>query len=80
MEFNPGTIVRHFKGNLYLFIGIVHHTETGEELVAYKALYGKGKSYVRPKDMFFEKVPLDKENPTGQEYRFQKFEPKDVTC
>lgn len=79
MELKENTIVRHFKGNLYLFLGIAKHTETGEELVLYKALYGKGLLYARPKSMFFEKVPENKINPTGQAYRFQPFEPLNVT-
>ncbi len=52
------TIYRHYKGNLYEYIGECQHSETLEEMVIYKALYGEGKMWVRPKRMFFENVPL----------------------
>ena len=38
---------RHFKGKLYYVIDIAEHTETGEKLVVYKALYADYKTYVR---------------------------------
>jgi len=47
---------RHFKGGLYKFIGIAKDSETLEEMVVYQALYGEGQLWVRPKEMFFEKV------------------------
>lgn len=71
-------IVRHFKGNIYLILDVAEHTETGERLVVYKALYGEGKVWVRPIDMFLEKVPEGKENPTGQIWRFEEYHPEDV--
>lgn len=74
-----GDIVRHFKGNFYLIIAIAEHTETGEKYVVYKALYGEGKVYIRPYNMFMEAVPKDKVNPTKQKYRFEYVQPKDVT-
>lgn len=54
-------VYRHYKGNLYEVLGIVHHSETLEELVLYKALYespdfGKDSLWVRPKSMFVEDV------------------------
>ena len=42
-------------------------------MVLYKALYGECGLFVRPYNMFLEEVPKDKENPTGQKYRFQEF-------
>lgn len=71
-------IVRHFKGNIYLILDVAEHTETGERLVVYKALYGEGKVWVRPIDMFLDKVPEGKENPTGQIWRFEEYQPEDV--
>lgn len=55
---------KHFKGGLYEVIGVGRHSESLEELVVYKALYdvpkfGKGSLWVRPKEMFLEKVDLD---------------------
>lgn len=71
-------IVRHFKGNIYLILDVAEHTETGERVVVYKALYGEGKVWVRPIDMFLDKVPEGKENPTGQIWRFEEYQPEDV--
>ena len=42
-------LYRHYKGNLYEYIGECLHSETLEEMVIYKALYGEGKTWVRPK-------------------------------
>ena len=39
---------RHFKGNEYEVIAIAKHSETLEEMVVYKALYGDGGFWVRP--------------------------------
>lgn len=53
---------RHYKGKEYEVIGIAKHSETLEEFVVYKALYGKNQLWIRPKKMFFEKVIVDGEN------------------
>ncbi|MBU3803285.1 MAG: DUF1653 domain-containing protein [Candidatus Cellulosilyticum pullistercoris] len=66
-----GKIFRHFKGDHYLLIDFVRHSETNEILVLYKALYGECGLFVRPYEMFVEEVPADKVNPTGQKYRFE---------
>ena len=50
---------RHFKGNLYEVIGVAKDSETLEEVVVYKALYGDGGLWVRPKAMFEEYVQKD---------------------
>ena len=50
---------RHFKGGEYEVIGTAKHGETQEELVVYRALYGDGGLWVRPKGMFIEKVEID---------------------
>ena len=47
------------------------NSETLEEWVVYTALYGDKKTWIRPKYMFFEEVPKEKDNPTGQKYRFE---------
>jgi len=46
-------VYQHFKGNEYEVLGIAKHSETLEEFVVYRALYGEGDLWVRPKDMFF---------------------------
>ena len=47
---------RHFKGGLYEVLGIALHSETREEMVVYRPLYGEGGMWVRPRPMFFETV------------------------
>ena len=55
---------RHFKGKEYEVIAIGKHSETLEEMVIYKALYGDGKYWVRPFSMWNETVIRD-----GEEYK-----------
>jgi hypothetical protein len=50
---------RHYKGNEYEVIGVARHSETHEELVVYRPLYGAGGLWVRPKAMFCEIVVVD---------------------
>ena len=50
---------RHFKGNEYEVVGVAHHSETLEDFVVYRALYGEGELWIRPLSMFFEKVERD---------------------
>ena len=50
---------RHFKGNEYEVIAIAKHSETLEETVVYKALYGDGVYWVRPASMWNETVIKD---------------------
>lgn len=52
----PGTRFQHFKGNLYEFIASSTHSETLEEYVVYKALYGDYGIWVRPAELFFGSV------------------------
>ena len=47
----PG-VYRHFKGGEYEVVGLARHSETEEELVVYRALYGDGGLWVRPSEMF----------------------------
>ena len=49
-------VYRHYKGNTYQVIGIAKHSETEEDLVVYRALHGTFGLWVRPLDMFCEKV------------------------
>ena len=73
MEVLVGRIYKHFKGDYYLVEDIAINSETEEKMVIYRQLYGDGTLYVRPYDMFLEKV-----NKNGQEYRFQLQDIKSV--
>ena len=50
---------RHFKGGEYEVVGIARHSETREEMVVYRALYGEGGLWVRPLSMWEEIVTRD---------------------
>ena len=50
---------RHFKGGMYDVIGLATHSETGEQLAVYRALYGEHGLWVRPVAMFLETVEQD---------------------
>ena len=50
---------RHYKGNEYEVLGVARHSETLEELVVYRALYGERGLWVRPRKMFHESVVID---------------------
>ncbi len=50
---------RHFKGNEYEVIGTAKHSETMEEMVVYRALYGEFGLWVRPASMWEETVERD---------------------
>lgn len=55
VEIKPG-LYKHYKGNDYQVLDIVTHSETLEQLVLYKPLYGEGALWVRPYEMFTETV------------------------
>jgi len=52
-------LYEHYKGNKYRLLAIAKHSETLEEMVVYQAEYGDRGIWVRPKEMFFEKIEID---------------------
>lgn len=83
-EFNIGDIVQHFKRetitedddpNKYLYVirGFARHTETGENLVIYQALYSPFETFARPYEMFTSKVDKNKYPNIKQKFRLERY-------
>ncbi len=82
-DIRKGVRVQHFKRQLlteeerttpkyiYEIMGMAMHTETEEQLVLYRALYGDGMIFARPVDMFLSPVDREKYPDVKQEYRFE---------
>ncbi|MCA9497611.1 MAG: DUF1653 domain-containing protein [Nitrospirales bacterium] len=50
---------RHYKGKEYQVIGVAKHSETEEDFVVYRTLYGAGDLWIRPAKMFKEKIEME---------------------
>ncbi len=82
-RFKIGDIVKHFKREyvskdtaeyLYKILAFASHTENGEKLVIYQALYPPYKTCARPYDMFISEVDREKYPDVKQRYRFEVVE------
>ena len=77
-ELKINGIYKYFKGDYYLVEDLVIYSETNEEMVLYRSLYGDGLRYVRQKDMFLSEVDHVKYPEVTQKYRFELQDIKSV--
>ncbi len=71
MELVIKGIYRHFKGKYYLVEDVALDSETLEEYVVYRQLYGDNKLFIRKKEMFLSLVDKEKYPSVTQKYRFE---------
>ena len=64
-------VYRHFKGGMYMVEDVAFDSETEGKVVLYRALYGDGKLWVRPLEMFISEVDHKKYPDVKQKYRFE---------
>ena len=71
-------VYKHFKGDSYLVEDVARDSETEEEYVIYRKLYGDGSLWIRPKAMFLSEVDREKYPNAKQQYRFELQDIKSV--
>ena len=74
----PQELYRHFKGNIYQIRCLARHSETGEMMVVYQAMYDTFQIYVRPLAMFMEEVDRVKYPDVKQKHRFELLQDMDM--
>lgn len=67
-------IYRHFKDRYYIVEDVAFHSETTEEYVVYRRLYGDNSLWIREKKMFLSEVDREKYPEVKQKYRFELVE------
>ena len=77
-EVQINRVYKHFKGNYYIVVDIATHSETKEQYVVYRQLYGDGKLWIRPLEMFLSEVDHEKYPDVKQKYRLELADIKSV--
>lgn len=70
-ELKVNGIYKHFKGNYYIVVDIAKDSESKEEYVVYRQLYGDNSLWIRPLKMFLSEVDSNKYPDVEQKYRFE---------